>query len=84
MNLIARLSSIAHQRRGSDYRDLKGWVAQPLIDHPLQTNGYDCGLWVLAAIVAVLRGAHRPGMREEDMVAFRHYVHTLVVRVPTA
>ncbi|KAG2046020.1 hypothetical protein BDR06DRAFT_985702 [Suillus hirtellus] len=77
MNLIARLSSIAHQRCGSASIDLKGWVARPLILNPLQTNGYDCGLWVLAALAAVLWGSHRPGMCEEDMIAFRHYICTL-------
>lgn len=84
MNLIARLLSIAHQRRGSHIVDLKGWVARPLSINPLQTNSYDCGLWVLAALAAVLRGAHRPGMREEDMIAYRHYLHTLVVKIPTS
>ncbi|KAG1779269.1 hypothetical protein EV702DRAFT_1195245 [Suillus placidus] len=84
MNLIARLSSIAHQRRGSDRIDLKGWVARPLTLNALQTNGYDCGLWVLATLAAVLRGAHRSGICEEDMIAFRHYIRTLVIRVPTA
>ncbi|KAG1836304.1 hypothetical protein F4604DRAFT_1886125 [Suillus subluteus] len=84
MNLIARLSSIAHQRRGSDRIDLKGWVARPLTLDPLQTNGYDCGLWVLATLAAVLQGAHRSGMCEEDMIAFRHYIRTLVMRLPTA
>ncbi|KAG2160028.1 uncharacterized protein EDB93DRAFT_1073972 [Suillus bovinus] len=70
MSLIARLSFIAHQWRGSDNINLKGWVAHPLILNPLQTNDYDCGLWVLAALAAVPRGSHRPGMCEEDMIAF--------------
>ncbi|KAG0694725.1 hypothetical protein DFH29DRAFT_791424, partial [Suillus ampliporus] len=61
--------------------DIKGWVARPLVVRPLQTNSYDCSLWVLAAIAAVLRGAHCPGMREDNMIAFRHYVRTLVVRI---
>ncbi|KAG2156682.1 uncharacterized protein EDB93DRAFT_1238950 [Suillus bovinus] len=82
MNLIARLSSIAQQRRGSHPVDLTGWVACPLTVHPLQTNSYDCGLWVLAALAAVLRGAHTPGIYEKDMISFRHYVRTLVVRIP--
>ncbi|KAG1878248.1 hypothetical protein F4604DRAFT_1880298 [Suillus subluteus] len=84
MNLIARLSSIAHQWHGSDRIDLRGWVARPLTLDPLQTNGYNCGLWVLATLAAVLRGAHRSGMCEEDMIAFRHYICTLVMRLPTA
>jgi Ulp1 family protease len=82
MKLVARLSSIAHQRRGSNKIDLKGWIARPLIVQPLQTNNYDCGLWVLAAIEAVLRGYHSPGMREGDIAAFRHYLHLLVLRIP--
>jgi Ulp1 family protease len=54
MKLIAWLLSIAQDHRGSDLIDIKGWVARPLVVQPLQTNGYDCGLWVLTVIAVVL------------------------------
>jgi Ulp1 family protease len=45
----------------------------------VQTNGYDCGIWVLAMITATLHGCHCTGLKEDHMSAFRHYLHTLVV-----
>jgi hypothetical protein len=37
---------------------------------PWQTNGYDCGVWVLAEIMAVLQGFHLTGLQEDDMESF--------------
>ena len=42
----------------------------------------DCGLWVLAQIVAVLRGGEFTGLQEENMVEFRDYLRTLVIQIP--
>lgn len=61
----------------------EGWTARPLITHAVQSTPYDCGLWVLAAIAAVLRGKHTTGFVEADMGVFRqqllrnilHYTH---------
>jgi hypothetical protein len=55
--------------------------------HPLQVqhwqnNNYDCGIWVLAAIIAVLRGWHVTGVREVDIGDLRHYLSTLVLSIP--
>ncbi|KAG2048172.1 hypothetical protein BDR06DRAFT_896156, partial [Suillus hirtellus] len=47
-----------------------------------QTNGYDCGVWVLAAIAAVLRGRHVTGLCEDDMHHLRHYLRALILSVP--
>lgn len=47
--------------------------------HSLQSNHYDCGLWVLASIAAVLRGYHATALQESDMITFWHslYEHFL-------
>ena len=37
-------------------------------------NNYDCGLWVLATVAAVLRGHDATGLTENDMLAFRYYL----------
>jgi hypothetical protein len=50
--------------------------------HTLQTNDYDCGVWVLAAIAAVLRGYHVTALAEHDMRWWRRFVHTLVLTQP--
>lgn len=57
MFLIARLSILA-RRHGFDFMqdDLTAWSAHPLQVKAVQTNGYDCGIWVLAAILSVLQG----------------------------
>jgi Ulp1 family protease len=39
--------------------------------HQMQSNGVDCGLWVLATIAASLRGFHVTGLTEEDMCDLR-------------
>ena len=36
----------------------------------LQTNGYDCGVWVLASIAAVLRGFDVTGFSKTDIPWF--------------
>ncbi|RDB20436.1 putative ubiquitin-like-specific protease 1B, partial [Hypsizygus marmoreus] len=61
----------------------EGWVAQPASVRPHQTNGYDCGLWVLAGIAAVLRGFHVPGLCEADMPSFRELLHRYILGLPS-
>ncbi|KIK14419.1 hypothetical protein PISMIDRAFT_117052, partial [Pisolithus microcarpus 441] len=47
-----------------------------------QTNGYDCGLWVLAQIAAMLRGYKITGLREEDMIRFQRFLYMQVLCIP--
>jgi len=49
----------------------EGWKACPLLTHTVQSNSYDCGLWILAAIATALHGKHMTGLVEGDMRAFR-------------
>ena len=46
-----------------------------------QTNSYDCGVWILAQMAAVLRGYDVTGIKEHDMVSFRHFLRVLLHRV---
>ncbi|KAG2092828.1 uncharacterized protein F5147DRAFT_821605 [Suillus discolor] len=84
MKLIARLLGIARQHNHMVHVniDFDGWVAHPLITEVVQTNGFDCGVWVLAVIAATLHGYHCMGLREEDMHAFQHYLRTLILQIP--
>ncbi|KAH7903392.1 hypothetical protein BJ138DRAFT_1020714, partial [Hygrophoropsis aurantiaca] len=82
MTLISRLLTIAQKRHNIAQANLSGWVAQPVTVEPLQTNGYDCGIWVLAAITSVLRGFGVTGMRERHMAAMRHFMRVLVLSIP--
>ena len=45
----------------------------------LQTNGYDCGLWVLAGVAAALRGCHCTALLENDMPLFRQLLYSLIL-----
>lgn len=48
----------------------------------LQNNDFDCGLWVLATIFAVVRGNHITGLHEWDMDNLRRYMRTMVLALP--
>ncbi|KAG1728250.1 uncharacterized protein EDB91DRAFT_1314088 [Suillus paluster] len=82
MKLVCRLLVVAHQRDKQVHIDLDGWVARPLTVKPLQTNGYDCGVWILAAMIAVLRGRHITRLQEEEMSDLRYYLHARVLSIP--
>lgn len=82
MKLIERLLTIARQRHSGVQIDLEGWQSRALNVNPCQSNDYDCGLWVLAAMIAVLRGRHVTGLHEEQMSDFRHYLCNLVLSIP--
>ncbi|KAG2123258.1 hypothetical protein DEU56DRAFT_917566 [Suillus clintonianus] len=69
MTLVSRLLSIARQRHPAVSFDLQGWVARPLILEPLQTNGYDCGVWFVDASVSTEDAELSEGSRlpEEEL-----------------
>ncbi|TFK17498.1 hypothetical protein FA15DRAFT_734591, partial [Coprinopsis marcescibilis] len=58
------------------------WVASPLVRKAVQTNGYDCGVWVLMVISAILRGFHLPSLDEHNLPYFRHLLYQYVLRLP--
>jgi Ulp1 family protease len=49
---------------------------------PVQSNSYDCGVWVLAVIIAILRGRHVTAVCEHDMDHLRHYLRALILSIP--
>jgi len=71
---LANLHGMEHQLSVAE-----DWIAQPISVHPVQTNGYDCGIWVLSSIAAVLRGADVTGLSEDDMPWFHRLLLTLVL-----
>ncbi|KAG2070526.1 cysteine proteinase [Suillus decipiens] len=82
MKLIERFLTIARQRHSGVQIDLEGWQSRALNVNPCQSNDYDCGLWVLAVMIAVLRGRHVTGLHEAQMSDFRHYLCNLVLSIP--
>ncbi|TFK69138.1 hypothetical protein BDN72DRAFT_768358 [Pluteus cervinus] len=53
------------------------------VDTParLQTNSYDCGVWVLAFIASLLRGYDIPGIPEAQIPVLRERLYEAVLRV---
>lgn len=71
MVLVARLVLLA-TKNGNPLRVMtSGWVARPTVIHPLQTNGVDCGVWVIANVAAVLSGFVVTGIHEHDISLVR-------------
>ncbi|KAG6819938.1 hypothetical protein H0H93_007262 [Arthromyces matolae] len=58
------------------------WTARSIQLSPCQSNGYDCGLWVLATIAALLSGAHSSGLVEADMPIFRFKLLSHILALP--
>lgn len=82
MRLITRLVLMANKHQEPCRVITEGWTAKPLCISPVQTNGYDCGVWVLAAIAAVLQGYHAPGIAEAQVRLFRHELYRAVMAQP--
>lgn len=82
MKLIERFLTIARQRHSGVEIDLDGWKTRAINAKPCQSNTYDCGLWVLAAMTAVLRGRHVTNLQEEQMSDWRHYICSMVLSLP--
>ncbi|KAI9059331.1 hypothetical protein FKP32DRAFT_1668689 [Trametes sanguinea] len=78
-SLSYRLHRIANERVGQDIPSYEGWEAYPLVETPLQTNSYDCGVWVLACIAALLRGYHSVQLSQTDISRFRSDLLGLIV-----
>ncbi|KAJ7764550.1 hypothetical protein DFH07DRAFT_770409 [Mycena maculata] len=73
MLLITRLIVLSNRNRHPLHvstDDLsERWVARPLFTagRPRQTNGYDCGLWVLCMMATIMRGHQDVRVSEADM-----------------
>ncbi|KAJ7211535.1 hypothetical protein B0H12DRAFT_1312933 [Mycena haematopus] len=75
MLLITRLTVLSNRHKHPLYvsTEEEPWVARPLFrGTPLQSNGHDCGLWVLCTMAAILRGYHVSGITEREMGSVRH------------
>ncbi len=44
----------------------------------MQNNGYDCGVWVLACIAALLRGFHAVRLTSDQIAVFRTRLLALI------
>ncbi|KAJ6494212.1 hypothetical protein C8R45DRAFT_824346 [Mycena sanguinolenta] len=60
------------------------WIARPLfrVGRPLQSNGHDCGVWVLMTMASMLRGYARTGVTEAHMGVIRRLLTDYVLTLP--
>ncbi|CAK5281201.1 unnamed protein product [Mycena citricolor] len=72
-NMVSRLSALASQNHPEEFTPLKEsqWTVLPIYNQVLQTNSHDCGVWVLCAIAATLRGFDAPFLTERDIPEIR-------------
>ncbi|KAF8178009.1 hypothetical protein BJ912DRAFT_856565, partial [Pholiota molesta] len=80
---ISRLIQLANQHGHPMPIATTDWVARPVLMEAIQTNGHDCGLWVLLWITAVLRGYGTAGraIDETVMPAWRITLRNLICTV---
>ncbi|KAJ7632871.1 hypothetical protein FB45DRAFT_746128, partial [Roridomyces roridus] len=80
MVLITRLVALAnrnaHQLHLTTEDPNEPW------GYPHQTNGYDCGIWVLCMMAAILRGAHVTGLQESDIGHARQVIRDHICTLP--
>jgi Ulp1 family protease len=74
------MDSLSHLRRSFNSQVMS--FAHKFQVDCLQTNSYDCGLWVLASIAAVLQGFDMTGFSETDMPWFRQFLISQVLTLP--
>lgn len=85
MKLVVRLSAIARAKGyTAPHESFHGWIANPLMIKGVQTNGYDCGIWVLAGIWAVLRGADVTSHTEASIHRVRSSLLLAILDLPHA
>ncbi|KAI0669310.1 hypothetical protein C8Q78DRAFT_1095812 [Trametes maxima] len=81
--LVHKLRRLATEH-GYDMDDLDDhWVTYPLVTKALQHNGWDCGVWVLACIGALLCGYHTIELSEEEIAEYRCRLVALVDTMTT-
>ncbi|KAJ7502581.1 hypothetical protein B0H11DRAFT_1712541 [Mycena galericulata] len=86
MALITRMLSLAERKHHPMNIGLAdgAWEASPLFEpaRPRQTNGYDCGVWVLCTMAAFMRGYCSTSVSERDMGHVRRLLTDHVLTLP--
>ncbi|KAF7337111.1 hypothetical protein MVEN_02148700 [Mycena venus] len=86
MVFITRLTVLANRNNHPLHLNTEEdpWIAQPLFHQgqPRQSNGYDCGLWVLCMMAAILRGYHVTAITEREMAAVRRIFTDHILTLP--
>ncbi|KAG7091663.1 hypothetical protein E1B28_010684 [Marasmius oreades] len=81
-HVVSRLIAAAREHGHPFSIPMSNWIAQPVTLQRLQSNGYDCGVWILYVMTAVLRGAMIPNTTEEEIATFRSLLARLIRYLP--
>ncbi|EIW58944.1 cysteine proteinase, partial [Trametes versicolor FP-101664 SS1] len=82
--LVVKLGKLARANNQNAPIADTGWEGYPATLSKLQTNSYDCGVWVVGCIVAVLDG-HTTLYGEESQIAgFRYWLFLQASTLPTS
>jgi len=98
MRLIKRMVLLANRHGQHIPITMEGWTARPMSVsahltislttdrvpqvQKVQMNGYDCGIWILSCIAAVLRGYHVCLITENDLQYVRRFIYDLALALP--
>ncbi|KAF7334389.1 ULP-PROTEASE domain-containing protein [Mycena venus] len=86
MILITRMVVLANRHRFPLHVTTQEdpWIARPLftMGQPRQSNGHDCGLWVLCMIASILRGHETVGVSEAQMGYIRRMFTDHILTLP--
>ncbi|KAF7964604.1 hypothetical protein HWV62_5077 [Athelia sp. TMB] len=82
MRLVARMSTIAQINGHAMPTFHNSWNVYPLMVKPVQSNGYDCGVWTLAGIWAVLGGFEVTSHTEATIGCVQSCLLTAILSLP--
>ncbi|KAI0059012.1 hypothetical protein BV25DRAFT_1809822 [Artomyces pyxidatus] len=82
LRFVLSLSEVAKLHNHPMDLDMSRWEAWHAHIEALQHNSHDCGVWVLAAMFARLRGYDTVNLPEENIKGFRAFLLSLVHRLP--
>ncbi|KAJ7871711.1 hypothetical protein B0H14DRAFT_2502920 [Mycena olivaceomarginata] len=86
MRLITRLTQLSSKNGHPLHVNTQEepWIARPFLPpgNTLQTNGHDCGIWVLCMMAAVLRGYEVTGIAERQMGLVRDTLMDHILTLP--
>jgi Ulp1 family protease len=58
------------------------FVIVKVSEHPMQNNGYDCGVWILACLAALFNGKMAVKLSETRLNLFRTYLAEWALKLP--
>lgn len=82
MAFVVRLVLLANKNGKPLQVITSGWVARPTIIHPRQSNGFDCGIWVIANVAAILAGFPVTGIQEHNIAMLRSSLLRILCALP--